>query len=218
MSRLTHTENTLVISYLTLRRVLGALGMLMPCILALGGLLIFDRELQTSLSAYYHTGMRDVFVGGLCAMGFFLCSYTGPERIDNIVSNLAAVFVFGVALLPTGEPGTDLEGSTLVIHHLHSLFAALYFSCLAIFCLHLFTKSNSPQLTPQKLRRNRVYRVCGCTMIVSMVLMIVVMMVLDEKTREPILVYKPVFWLETIALVAFGISWLVKGEAILKDD
>ncbi len=27
----------------------------------------------------------------------------------------------------------------------------------------------------------------------------------------------PVFWLESIALWAFGISWIVKGEIILKD-
>jgi len=29
--------------------------------------------------------------------------------------------------------------------------------------------------------------------------------------------YKPVVILESAALVAFGISWLVKGEAVLKD-
>lgn len=29
--------------------------------------------------------------------------------------------------------------------------------------------------------------------------------------------YKPVFWLQSTALVAFGISWLVKGELFLKD-
>ena len=28
----------------------------------------------------------------------------------------------------------------------------------------------------------------------------------------------PVFWLESIALWAFGISWITKGELILKDD
>jgi hypothetical protein len=27
----------------------------------------------------------------------------------------------------------------------------------------------------------------------------------------------PVFWLESVAVVAFGVSWLVKGETILKD-
>jgi hypothetical protein len=30
--------------------------------------------------------------------------------------------------------------------------------------------------------------------------------------------YSPVYWLEAIAIIAFGASWLVKGEAILKDD
>jgi hypothetical protein len=27
----------------------------------------------------------------------------------------------------------------------------------------------------------------------------------------------PIFWPETIAIVAFGIAWLVKGQTILKD-
>jgi hypothetical protein len=27
----------------------------------------------------------------------------------------------------------------------------------------------------------------------------------------------PVFWFEGLAVVAFGVSWLTKGEAILKD-
>ena len=27
----------------------------------------------------------------------------------------------------------------------------------------------------------------------------------------------PVYWLEAIAVVAFGISWLIKGEFILAD-
>ena len=29
--------------------------------------------------------------------------------------------------------------------------------------------------------------------------------------------FQPVFWLEAIAVLAFGISWLTKGEAILGD-
>ena len=28
----------------------------------------------------------------------------------------------------------------------------------------------------------------------------------------------PIFWLESLAVVAFGVSWLTKGEAILKDE
>jgi hypothetical protein len=29
--------------------------------------------------------------------------------------------------------------------------------------------------------------------------------------------YHPIFWLETLAILAFGLSWLTKGEAILAD-
>ena len=29
--------------------------------------------------------------------------------------------------------------------------------------------------------------------------------------------YKPVYWLETLAILTFGVSWLTKGEAILRD-
>jgi hypothetical protein len=28
---------------------------------------------------------------------------------------------------------------------------------------------------------------------------------------------RPVFWLEWFALIAFGVSWLVKGKAVLGD-
>jgi hypothetical protein len=29
--------------------------------------------------------------------------------------------------------------------------------------------------------------------------------------------YKPVFWFETIAVWAFGLSWLTKGNVLFKD-
>jgi hypothetical protein len=28
---------------------------------------------------------------------------------------------------------------------------------------------------------------------------------------------KPIFWLDSLGMVAFGVAWLTKGEAILKD-
>jgi hypothetical protein len=39
-----------------------------------------------------------------------------------------------------------------------------------------------------------------------------------DKGLFPLTAFNPVFWLETIAILAFGVSWLTKGEAILKDD
>ena len=36
-----------------------------------------------SISSYYHSVMRDIFVGSLCAVGTFLISYRGYDKRDN---------------------------------------------------------------------------------------------------------------------------------------
>ena len=70
--------------------------------------------------------------------------------------------------------------------------------------------------TRRKLQRNIVYRVCGYTMLACIVLIIPLKVIpsLVMIAKE----YDLVFWLEGITIVAFGFSWLTKGEAILKDQ
>lgn len=66
-----HTDK--VYSYLALRKAVGWIGILLPIVLVLGHLIIFDGESAlTNMSVYYHTGMRDVFVGAICAIALFL--------------------------------------------------------------------------------------------------------------------------------------------------
>ena len=50
-------------SYLEFRRAIGILGMALPFILLIGGFIFGNNSLQYSLSHYYHTNMRDFFVG-----------------------------------------------------------------------------------------------------------------------------------------------------------
>ncbi len=51
-------------SYLTLRRMVGILGVLLPVLLAVGCFALGScTELRDSISDYYDTRMRDVFVG-----------------------------------------------------------------------------------------------------------------------------------------------------------
>jgi len=88
-------DEILVISYLTLRKAIGFLGISLPFTVSLGALLIFRTGMQSSISNYYYTGTRDVFVGTLWAIGFFLLSYRGYERIDRIVGILGCVFALG---------------------------------------------------------------------------------------------------------------------------
>ncbi len=210
-------RNNLVISYLTLRTTIGVLGMSLPFVVSLGALVLFQTGFQSSISAYYHTGMRDVLVGTLWAIGFFLFSYKGYERADNVAGNLACLFAVGVALFPTSPDGAA-EAGVLLIGAVHEVFAGLLFLILIYFCLFLFTKTD-PHVPPtkRKLQRNRVYRACGYTMSMC-ILLIAIYMLLPRDLASLFTAYKPVYWLETLAILAFGVSWFTKGEAILKDE
>jgi len=153
----------------------------------------------------------------LWAIGFFLLSYKGYERSDDIAGKLACAFAIGVALFPTIPDGVTTSGAR-VIGTVHLVFAALFFLTLIYFSLFLFTKTgprNRP--TDRKLQRNMVYKACAYTMAVC-ILLIAIYHLLPDETVSPLGIYKPVYWLEALAILAFGVSWFTKGEAILKDE
>ena len=219
MKKQSETQNSLVISYLTLRTVIGILGIGLPIVVSLGALIIFQTGLQGSISGYYYTGMRNVLVGTLWATGFFLLSYKGYQPIDDILSDFACAAAVGISLFPTA-PETGATHQQVIIGWFHLGFAGIFFGILIVFCLHLFTKTNSTKPTRQKLERNIVYKVCGYSMIACISLLVVysvLQAVLPKASIAPLAALHPIYWLEAIALVAFGISWLTKGEAILKD-
>jgi hypothetical protein len=210
------SESSLVISYLMLRTTVGILGFALPILVPIGGMLIFKSGIQSSLSSYYYTGMRDVFVGILWTIGFFLYSYRGYERLDNIVGNFACVFAVGVSLFPTSPDGSSSPIADFV-GNIHLVFAALFFISLIYFSLVLFTRtSQDNQPTPNKMKRNMVYRICAYIMSACIIL-IAIFKFLPDSVAALFVAHDPVFWLETLAILAFGLSWFTKGEAILAD-
>ena len=208
-------ENALVISFLALRKAIGLLGIGLPLAVSLGAFVVFQTGLQGSLSAYYHTGARDVFVGALWAIGFFLLSYKGYERADAIAGNLGCIFAIGIAIFPTFS-GVNPSATPTWVGYAHAAFTVLFLSTLIYFSLCLFTKTDSKHPTKKKLQRNMIYRVCGYTMAIC-ILLIGVNYLLKNTAAAALQRYQPVFWLEALAIEAFGISWLTKGEAILSD-
>lgn len=212
MNNIALSDRNLVITHKTLRRAIGVAGMLMPFMLGLGAALLCGTGIQSSVSAYYHTCMRDSFVGLLCVIGVFLFSYRGYRNSeDNFVSNLGGFFALGVAFFPT----TPLTGATPLsktLGTLHLGFAALFFGTLIYFSMVLFVKTADGRTPTQlKQRRNKVYRGCGLAMSVALGL-IVLLHVVPKAWTDAAAVYKPVFWLESVAIIAFGIAWLTKGK------
>jgi len=195
-------------SYLALRKAVGWIGILLPFILMLGVFFIFKGEIiQKSISHYYHSGMGDVLVGALCAVALFMFFYSGHDKWDDRAGNIAGIFAIGVAWFPTTEVGaSDLIGK------IHFTCAALFFLTLAIFSLFLFTRKDSNP-TQQKLTRNKIYVICGIIMIACLVAIVIYLNFIHNGNRGTCFV----FWAETIALVAFGVSWLTKGGTLYPD-
>ena len=147
-----------LVSYLTLRRLVGVLGVSMPLIVMVWGFFILSSlRVLPSISDYYSLRTRDVFVGTLFAIGWFLYTYRGYDRQDNVTGNLACVFALGVALFPDDGPGLNPI--------IHFISATLLFLALAYFSLFLFTKTDGSP-TQRKQVRNSVYRICGIIMLV----------------------------------------------------
>lgn len=207
------TERSLVLSYLGLRKGIGIIGITLPFVLAVGKILFESPGLLGSISAYYYSVMRDVLVGGLCAIAVFLISYR-YRRLDDLAGDLAGVSAIGIALFP-GTPDVGATEHQIMIGRIHLVFTACFFLTLAFFTLVLFRKTDSTQRpTHQKLQRNRIYLFSGIVMVACIALMLLDLILPSNPGIQSL---DPGFWLESLAIFAFGIAWFIKGETILKD-
>ncbi len=209
-------SNPLVISHLALRRCIGVLGLALPFVLAIGLPLVCERaecdQIQGSISRYYHTEMGDVVVGALCAIGVFLIAYRGYGNKENMLATVCGVAAIGIGIFPMALDGAT--GKDVYSGYLHTASSAVFFLGLAIMALRFFPQPDpsSPPL-PGKEKRNTVYRACGVTILIAMALMGLYSALTDQAERavDP---WDPIFWLESVAIVAFGIAWLTKGRAM----
>jgi hypothetical protein len=66
-----------------------------------------DGVLCGSISAYYYTSVRPVFIGVLCAVGAALIVYRGSINLENTALDFAGFSAFVVAFVPTSRPGAE---------------------------------------------------------------------------------------------------------------
>jgi hypothetical protein len=198
-----------IYSFRALRKSVGWIGIGLPFVLMFGVFIVFRGPLTLySISQYYYTGMRDVMVGALSAIALFLFFYKGYNEWDRWSSNLAGLAGLLIGIFPTVQEGKqDLSGN------IHFISATIFFVTLACMSLFLFTKKGKDAgPNQQKDRRNLVYRICGIVIIACLIALGVFYKFFDKETS------RFVFWIETLALVAFGASWLVKGGAMFADE
>ncbi len=220
-----------IISYQQLRAFIGFTGILLPILVVLGcGFFgAGPYAWQVSISHYYYSFMHITFVSILCVLGAFLLTYKGKDRWESRLSNLAGFCAFGIAAFPKKFEGflpaqegrnqylrlmkevTDFWGG------LHFGFAGALFTCFVIFCLYFFQKPDdeySGEAERKFKKRKLIYKICGWVIVVSIILVGLFNFVIEPQ--EGFFTYST-FIFETTALWAFGIAWLVKGSAVLKN-
>jgi hypothetical protein len=212
-------NKSLIFSYLTLRKLIGILGILLPFACLFGGSLFQNRPVMDSISAYYHSNMRDILTGLLVGVSLFLLSYRGYERRDMIVAIVSGIAGLGIAIFPCAsriQPSSAVGVFQLtppLAGYLHYGSSALFFILLGINSFFLFTLGDKKKWTKRKSKRNIIYRVCGLVIFASLLTLLILTIILGDKLIATVLT----FIFETVMLLAFGISWLVKGETLFAD-
>ncbi len=215
-------NKSIIMSYINLRRLIGVLGILLPFICVLGGLVFADLPGQRSISFYYHTNMRDFFVGLMIAVSMFLITYKGYQTKDIIVTTLSGIFGIGIALFPLeflkglAVPIGLFQVNAPVSSAIHVACAGIFFTLLAVNSMFLFTlsKEGAEPKTENKKIRNVIYLACGAVILVCLVAFAALYLLMgDDKLNQGNLVLV----LESVMLFAFGVSWLVKGETLFRD-
>ncbi|NKB39024.1 MAG: hypothetical protein GKR93_17975 [Gammaproteobacteria bacterium] len=189
-----------VFDYRSLRLLVGMIAMLLPIVVT--G--IAAKELS-SISASYYTNARDVFVGMLFIVGTFLLAYNGHTKPQAVLSKIAAMAAFCIALFPTACECCGTDWSAMV----HYMSAGVFFSILVYFCFvpfqYEFWSSKIANLSRKRLARSAVYFVCGIVMIFC----ILIIAFASDTAKEQ---HNLTFIGEWVALEAFGLAWIVSGK------
>jgi hypothetical protein len=202
-------------SYLTMRLWIGVIGVALPLALVFGDGLVFDEHPfpRDSLSAYYYSGTRDLFVGGLLATAIFLITYKISERgLDNTLSTVAGLAAIVIALCPTKPPTHDvaltplqakLGENLLALVHLTS--ATLFIVSLGVVCF--FFGKREARRRPVGARTPRFWRNFhwSCAGVIGLAVAWVIVTQVAAWPRTSLLIG------ETAAVWAFGVSWFMKG-------
>lgn len=181
-------------TYFYLRLGMAILAFVFPLLLWWGGKFALGTPLQSSMSAYYHTELRDVFVGILVAIGFFLMLYKGFSQREDWTLNFAGILAIGVAVFPM-SPSKNL------------------FPCNPLCVADCMQYSDNLDRTFQPLIDSGLHGVCAVVFFVAIFFVCAVFSKETVKTidnRKRRTMFTTVYWILGTAMILFPLSiWVV---------
>jgi hypothetical protein len=220
-----------------MRLVVGILGVALPLVFIIGEAFFLRGgvHVRGSISAYYHTPMQDIFVGGLCVIGFLLATYMAGEwrSFDFWASLIAGLAVLGVVYFPTTRsglpagapacgsvpepPGCSTVEQALGEHQtavIHGACAIVFILFLAVMSFLFATSELAPKQDPPKppgglmpkAFKNRVL-----FWIHTSCALVILAAGAWAFAGAGIWELTPLYIGEVAAIWAFGISWIIAG-------
>jgi hypothetical protein len=216
---------------LTLRRLIGILGMLLPVLLILFLFIATNHSSPLeSISHYYFTRVNGIYIITISLLAIFLLIYKGKKDIDFYVSSLAGIFALSSILFPTDNLAreccdSDRNYAITFINGVgektriafHFITSGLFLLSLAYMSIFRFTQPDKPGVSQMKKtkRRNWIFKASGFVIIVAILVIFA-----GSKgwiLKDVYYKYNLTFWLETLAVESFGISWMLKGDLFYKE-
>ncbi len=206
-----------------LASMVGYVAIGLPIVLGFGGAALSWLKLgsfRASISGFYYESvlLGDIMVGALAFIGTLMLAYRGWSRKVADLATAAGLAAYLVALFPAdgwfvppGEAAIFQPAAQI----LHAVAAGTLFLILAFFCFFVFTRVEAHQTEGEgvpasvKRARDRIYRAAGTLILLSIAAIPLGGFLADDLAQT----YRITFWAETVALTAFGISWLVQGRA-----
>lgn len=207
-----------------IRNLIGALGLALPILLP-----ISEGILLSSISHYYYQSLSSlIFIIILSSFGLFLISYKGykidteSEQIsDDFLTNIGGLAALVVVLVPT----SCLESGSIIINtlcatknhpllgHDNTIRNVIHLVAAGIFIFTMGWMSKYKFTRGEQTSNNKIYIRCGNLVFAAIGALLILVIIAQLKPDFQITPYD-VFLLETLAVIPFGISWLIKGKAM----
>ncbi len=107
-------RNELQATYRYLRLAIILLTVLLTTAV-IGQVIADGGELLPSVSAYYYTPARGVFVASLCAIGTCMIVHRGRSDVEDVMLNFSGYMAFFVAFVPTPRTEVAADGDTAIV-------------------------------------------------------------------------------------------------------
>lgn len=190
-----------IFNYKSMRLMLGIIALAMPFLVTF----IAQADL-ISISSSYHTVARDYFVGLLFVAGAMMFVYNGHSMKESIVSKVAGLCAILIAVFPTAAGGCASPESSFV----HGAASILFFLILTYFCFGPF-RDNTKGQVGKSGKRAKLYAICGSIMGGCLIAAVITNFTLSCEVINDLRI---IYWVEGIALSAFGVAWIVSGKVI----